>query len=839
MVTYQFNVEIDETDETKEDLHIWKSCDATGNRPPPMIIETLIDTKDLTNRQSLIVIGEDGRRWDVEEALNSSLDSSDGTGHRSRAEVVLERWIVQLGEPPREMPKDIAPVLPRTYKNSIVLFRSLYACTRYLPAWKFGRKLFNARSSSTSPQLKYRILQGPHYNRTTRNDPLTTPLYNSDQKITEPFVFDPIDSPAGPISVRVIFRSNCNFQIDNSEAVLSSRFMGMDEQSFGPSLGCEQESRRRPDAANRTRTEIGSLPSARENALRPDHGQAYGSMSTFHAVGPTTGTSPMSALRNAPVAGSESPEDMVTRKVPPNLRSAQGSRSSLRSTDGAGGAGRRPSVSFQPFKAPSLSASPSQHEPIIGSMPRGSLGKTSPLAALVEARNPSYLAPSSRSSPSAGEPPPSGTGSPKPLAPQRFSSSFGHRKGKLSTGGSSRTEDDNSSGKASIVSSNAQPGSGILAEGETSSGDLQTDDDNIQDFLKLLNQKKDLKSFRSPSSSAGAEASTRRTSAALQKFQGMRGPNAALSESMSSSLMLQRSSTTSGRQPSTAPPMIAGTSLPVSTSPGKPVSPHTPHTPTVPSRLSANSIVDYRESSNNQGIQATNQGQMQRSNGIQDPNTGAIDIPTSPRSFNPSYRRSSSAAYGRALPLEDDEMFPFGLRSASLGVDAERPSLSLEALAAYPGGQPQDESEATASNIEQQDSAFGPTFDTTEPCGDAPSQHMPSSSRDGPGAYAFRGGLYRPRIGRRSSGRGETASQGSSSSIVDRGSASGSSFDRGGRYNASRPTSNFDDEEPLLFAMGDLTQSRRSLEDQRGSASERGGGDSGASSRRASRRGGY
>ena len=797
-----------------------------------MIIETLIDTTELTNQQTLIVIGEDGRRWDVEEALNASSLSSDGNGKSSETEVVLERWTVQLGDPPKEIPQDTTPVLPRTYKNSIVLFRSLFACTRYLPAWRFGRKLFNGRSSPNTPRLKYRILQGPRSERGLEKDPLNMPLYNGTEKITEPYLFDPIDSPAGPLSIRADFRTNCNFRIDDSEAVLSSRFMGMDERSFEPSLGRKQTSVRRPDPTQRTRTEVGSLQPTREGVPRPDHGQAYGSMSTFHTVGPSTGTSPMSALRNAQVAGSESPEDIVNRKVPPSLRSAQGSRSSLRSADGVGATGRRPSVSFHPFKAPSLSASPSQLELTAGSIPRGSLGKASPLAALAEARNPSHLAPSSRSSPSAGETLPAGSDSPKPPASQRFSSSFGHRKGKLSAGGSSRTEDDNSSGKASIVSSNAQPGSGILAEGEASSGDLQTDDDNIQDFLQLLSQKKDLTSFKPQRSSGGSDTSTKRTSAALHKFQGMKGTNTALSESMTASLVLQRSPTSAVRQPAVAP--LAAISI--STSP-KPVSPHTAHAPAIPSRLSANSIVDYRDPHERDRPQTKSREKEPRSREIHDSNTGAIDIPTSPRTFNPSFRRSSSAAYGRAMPLEDED-FPFGQRSASLGVDAERPPLSPGTLAGYLISHVQDESEVTAFNTEQQDSAFGPTFDTTESSGPAANEQLPSN-RDVPGASPFRGGPYRPRIGPRGSGRGDTPSQGSSSSLVERGSASGSSLDRGGRYSTSRPTSHFDDEEPLLFAMGDLAQSRRSLEDARASNPERGGADSGASSRRGSRRGGY
>ena len=801
-----------------------------------MIIEMLIDTRDLTNKQSLVVVDEDGKRWDVAEAFNSLSDSEGGKSDASDVEVVLERWIVQLGEPPRDMPKEIAPVLPRIYKNSIVLFRSLFACCRVLPAWRFGRRLYSGRTSSKSPKLKYRIMQGPDLDRHNRNDPLTTPLYASHERVAEPFVFEPIASPAGPVSVRVDFRSNCDFQIENSETVLSSRFMGMDEQSFEPSLGREI-SGKGADVPRRSRTEVGSLPSRREPTGRPDQGQVYGSMSTFHAVGPLTSTSPMSALRNAQVAASESPEDNVTRKVPPNLRSAQGSRSSLRSADGVGSGGRRPSVSFQPFKTPSLSASPSQHEPITGSMPRGSLGKSSPLAALVEARNPVHLAPSLRSSPSTGEILPTTSGSPKPPASQRFSSSFGHRRGKLSTGGSSRTEDDNSSGKASINSSNAQPGSGVLAEGETSSGDLQTDDDSIQDFLKLLNQKKDLKSFRSPSSSAGADVSTRRTSAALHKFQGMRDTNAALSESLSSSLMLQQSSSSSSRQLSSVPPMVAATSISVSTSPGKPASPHTPHTPAIPSRLSANSIAEYQDPSHPR-LSSVDRESEQRSRDTQHPGTGAIDIPTLPR-FNPSYRRSSSVAHGKVLPSDDDEVNPFGQRSASLGLDAERAPLSPEALAAYPGGFSHEESNTAVSSTEQQDSSYGPTFDTTEP-GDFTGHNRPSSSRDGAAAPSYRSRSYRARIGRPNSGNGSTPPQDSSSSLIGESNANSSSFHPGTTYTSSRPVNYFDDEEPLLFAMGDLIQSRRSLEDPRaGSSLERGGADSSGSSRRGSRRGGF
>lgn len=809
-----------------------------------MIVELYLDIQDLTNDQSMVIIDEQGRRWDVEEALNKSQSSSTGaSGQSSRSEVVVERWVVQLGQSPGEIPQDLSTINPRTYKNTVVLLRSLYSFSRLLPAWKIGKRPSKTGSTLKSPKLRYRITQGPQSRQDSKTDRLAIPLLKRDDDVLDTYIFDPIDSPAGPFCLQVTYRKQCDFRIDTSEAFLSSRFMGMDDQYFEPSLGRREDPNKRRNRP--TNEAAGSLPPNRRDSVPPpDQGQAYGSLSTFHQPGPPTSSSPLSALRAARIAGSESPEDTVSRRAPPNSRSAQGSRSSLRSADSGPGFGRRPSVSFMPFKSPSLSASPSQAEQLMTSVPRGSLGKASPLAALAEARAPSTLGPygsvPSRGSPIAADVPSSISSSPKPGPPQRYSSSFGHRKAKLSVGGSSRTEDDNSSGKASLNSSNAQPGSGVLAEGGGgSSGSIQTDDDNISDFLKLLDQKKDLKSFRHSSDQAATEASTRRTSAALNKFQRMRDSNDALYSSMSSSHLLHRSSSSSSRQLSSVPPMVAGTSVSPSSSPGKPISPHTPHTPAVPSRLSANSTIEYPRRVPSRGEDrrprptATDGAQDTRSN--RDSSTGAIDIPNSPRPIHPSYRRSSSAAQqARNMPDEEDEMFPFGMRSASLGVD-DRPPVSFGALAGMHEGDAPDDSAVAAPSVENRESTFGSRFDAEQ-------SHRPQPSsferREEASSLQTRATPYRPRIGR-GSGRG-TPPQASSSSLAERGSVSGSSDHRGSRTSFPRPPSNFEDDEPLLFAMSDFgatQQSHRSLEDNRGV--ERGGSDSGGSSRRGSRRGGY
>ena len=811
-----------------------------------MIIEVYISAQGLTNNQNLLIVDEQGRRWDVEEALNNSQYSSAGSSDQSsQYEVVIERWVIQLGQSPGEIPQDLSIINPRIYKNAVVLLRSLYAFSRLLPAWKISKRLAKAGSAPRRPTPRYRIMQGAEYKQDSKKDHLTTPLFKGDDDVVDKYVFEPVDSPAGPLCLEVTYRNQCDFRIDESEAFLSSRFVGMEDQYFEPSLGRREgpSIQRKDFAARPTTGAAGSLPHNRRDSIpRPDQGQAYGSMSTFHQPGPPTSSSPLSALRAAQIARSESPEDTLARKSPANTRSAQGSRSSLRSADGSLGAGRRPSVSFMPFKSPSLSASPSQAEQLMTSVPRSSLGKASPLAALAEARAPSTLGPygsvPSRGSPNAADVPSSISNPPKPGPPQRYSSSFGHRKAKLSIGGGSKTEDDNSSGKTSLNSSNAQPGSGVLAEGgNASSGSIQTDDDNISDFIKLLDQKKDLKSFRHSNDQAATEASTKRTSAALNKFQRMRDSNDALYSSMSSSHLLHRSSSSSSRQLSSVPPMVAGTSVSPSSSPGKPISPHTPHTPAVPSRLSANSTIEYPHRVPSRGEDrhprptATNVPKDARGN--RDSSTGAIDIPNSPRLFHPSYRRSSSAAQqARNMPYEDDEIFPFGMRSASLGVD-DRPAVSLGTLAGMHEGDVPDESAVPVPGVETREYAFESRFD-------AERSNQPQLSsfehRDEAGSVQSRATPYRPRIGR-GSGRG-TPQQASSS--AERGSVSGGSDHRGSRSSFPRPPSNFEDDEPLLFAMSDFgatQQSHRSVEENR--SGERGGSDSGQSSRRGSRRGGY
>ncbi|KAF1912676.1 autophagy-related protein 13 [Ampelomyces quisqualis] len=796
-----FNVILVDSDDLQQRLTEWKTMDAMAGQHPPLFIEVYLDISGLGHKQSLVIHDDEGKRWDVAAALNAAEPASRSNPTTRPTQLLVERWKIYVGDKDSVHPSHLNEPLPNVYKKAVVLFRSLYANLRLLPAFRYNRSMAKQPASHVSLKLNYRVTNGD--SKSPHPDTLSLPLFpsSSQDPVTTTRHFGSTNSPAGPLSVSVEYREACEFSVDDSESLLSSQFMGLDDTYH------EQKPRL---------VQVpGSLPVNKLNAQEtPDAGQAYGSLSTFHQVGPPTGTSPISALRAARDMPSSSPTETPPQKLPPNHRTAQGSKSSFRSTE-TPSYQRRTSVSFQPFKAGSLSSSPAPGL-IAPSSPGSSLGRPSSSfgrtvvpSSLNQPRNRTSLnalpqaalrAPSLPNETAIAS---SASSSPKPAPITRYSSSFGHRRSKFSSGGGSKTEDDNlSSGKGSATSS-VQRGSDTLNEGEGgSSGEVRTDDENISDFLKLLESKKDLRSFNR-SDNAARDASMRKTTAQLGKYQRMRDSHTALSDSVSSSTMLHRSSSSSSRQLSSVPAMIAGTSISTASSPGKPISPHTPHTPAIPSRLSANSIIDY---------DAPIRSRAGRSSREQDPvnleeqtegddGTTAIDIPLSPRPWNYPRRSSSVAQQNRNLPEDEPDMF--GVRAASLPAEEVDRARDLQRITS---------ADLTPSGLLAQTESLASAGHDIQGSGDANSRdHLqrPSSASNCP---AKRSTNLRT--------RGDGFFSGSSTSLATGSTGGTSSTERQSRYNFNSRAANLDDDEPLLFQMSEIGAggSRRSLEEARGGA---------------------
>lgn len=814
-----FNLNIDESDVLSKELALWAGFDIPDMMPPALVVEIYLDTAELARNQSLVIFDERGRRWDVAEAMTyvGELRGTSRIKQARKTRVVLERWTISLGDAESDPNSPSSPEGPNIYKRAIVFFRALYAHLRFMPAWKFSRRMAKQPATLNSLRPAYRILPGQADRHSV--DPLCTPLYPTGDPTVETHIFPRTSTLVGPMTVEVTYRTNCDFRLDESEAYLSSQLMRMDDQYFQPSLGKNQTRRM---TSTTMANEVGSLPinvsgKGLDNAV--ERNQAYGSLATFHYAGPPTASSPISALRTAQELASISPSEGFARNLPSSEPMSSSSRRSSRSDDAAPAFHRKTSIPFQPFKAGSLSSSPARG---IGSSPLSGVPfpRTSTLGdALAKSRIPSAGSLQSTSVkpslalttelPSA----PLDATSPKTAPLTRYSSSFGNRRTRTSFTGitaigasTSRSEEDNTSSGRPSPASSTQPGSGLVpASGGGSSGNIATDDDNISDFLKLLEQKKDLKSFNRRDE-AFKDASAKRTTAALSKYRGLRDSHSALTESLSTSLMLHRSSSSSSRQLSGIPPTLVGASVSTSSPPGKAMSPHTPHTPAIPSRLSANATIDDDIESELNGSRPRSSRERSRRREEQTPvrssgrGSSAIDIPTSPQRY-PHVRRSSSAnQHPRALEEE------FGMRSASLPVE-ERPELSMSEILALQ--QPLARNVATA-----QANAVEPVSGTRSRV--VPMHRKVSSSTDStdvPRASGSVGGFgvaqqnYASRCGRNLAGRGSSSSFGTGSGMSDRPS----------RYGFSARAAALDDDEPLLFTMSELgSQSRKSLEEGRG-----------------------
>ncbi|KAJ5669567.1 Autophagy-related protein 13 [Penicillium macrosclerotiorum] len=853
-----FNVELEETDALREQLWTWRTCDAIDHRPPPLIIETYLDGRGLTNNQSLVILDENGKRWDVRESLAGARGPNANPQQADADEIILERWTIELGEAAGDLPVDLGALLPTVYKKSIILFRSLFTYSKFLPAWKFSQRGTKLRRSPAL-QIRYRVIDGSRPRSGRSPDSLTVPLYEGHGKVVDTYRFGVTESPAGPFSVSVAYRTNCDFRVDDSEALLSSRFMGADDDIFRPSLPSEDAPRLNP--------EVGSVPVEKRTVESPDCSRAYGSLSTFHQVGPTTGASPISALRAArdSAVGSSSPSDSPSKKLLPAAKIAPPGRAAQLAGEGdSSNFARRPSVSFQAFKAPPLSASPVVMEPALGVSPRTSSTRVS-TGTSAESRvmpPPSTAASARRTAALASEQAiaSSNSASPKTAPLSRYSSSFSHRRGRPSSGGTPKIDDDNSSGRASAASSNVQPSSGLFAEAAgTSAESIHADDENISEFLKMLDTGKDL---MNPSRSTSIQSSQRKptaTSAALARFRGMRESNAALSDSISSSMHMHRSSASSSKHLSGVPPMVAGTSISTASSPGKPISPHTPHTPAIRSRLSSNSVADDIAIEHDRRVtHVEHDSPLEENPNLENSQSAAliaaaIDIPTSPRVFAPAYRRSSSAAQRRRPTTSDDEeMFPFVLRSMSLGAE-DTPHL---------GPTQQQQTDYENSDVDptvgrRSSSADDPSSSAAAATGTITGRSQPVP---GPSATSSSSNVYQPRFassrGRGFSGGHSLSSASSSlargaiipSHLAERDDRDGSGSNSGNstmelrRGSGQRPSigrgppsqTPFEDDEPLLFAMSDFGASRRSLEENR--HGNHGGTDSNGGSRRGSGR---
>lgn len=140
-----------------------------------------------SNLESVIVdviLGQRRNEWDPNEF-----------GFENKSENIIERWVVQYAS--RNTSRDSGRRSNSTTlsKKLILLLRSLYVTIRLLPAYKLFRKL-NSSGQIRSYQLGHRVSS------------FVEPFTHREEVEMQPFVFTPVDTSFGRLSILVFYKSS-------------------------------------------------------------------------------------------------------------------------------------------------------------------------------------------------------------------------------------------------------------------------------------------------------------------------------------------------------------------------------------------------------------------------------------------------------------------------------------------------------------------------------------------------------------------------------------------------------------------------------------------------------
>lgn len=603
-------------------MKLWKLADPQVDSIPPLVVETYLDLRDLGPQHSLILTDSTGKTWEV-------------TKGTKRNEVVLERWIVEfipaLGDSKDldwdDSSKESQPTA--IYKQAVILMRSLYSYSRILPAWNLRRKLSRSKLTVSPLKVGCRILNGAHRIPSKGRVGLTKQIKELGESELEAFSFTDVKTALGNLRISVSYRYECNFSVGDMESVLSNHFYDLDKSRIAAAARRQSVSTLPYNPASlpspSRSLEGGSSMASRINVYKHHAKHAsYASSADFpieHASGNAM-SSPTDVVPKDRRLSNLSIRDSAYSPVTNQIYTGSGTPPTGSVTSSHSPTSARPSVSFiQPFKTPSLSASPSD-TPMVGtpnttyfsrppSFPR--TGSNSSLVASLRIPGRSMSNASNTSVNSYTRAPGSvGVASDNAIS-SSISSSRSSSVPKFSSSFSSRGSNWNRSGS---ISSGTRPkrlsnaGENPSSLGSNSSFDpgasfLIDDDDGLGEFRQMVESIRTANSTNSVLLSGGSSASSSSVlfgstsrpiatsgfmgastsdSDVLSKFQNMKTNHSVLSDSLIGSQ--HRSPDRSETSSSSSPHANQGSYPIPSSSPPSVARSISQHTPSVPSRLS-------------------------------------------------------------------------------------------------------------------------------------------------------------------------------------------------------------------------------------------------------------
>lgn len=399
-----------------------------------------------------------------------------------KQEVVLERWLIEFDQ---KMSSQATDELPLIYKQAIILFRTLYGYSRLMPAYKLKKKNMNKLS------LGNKILDGSQPISSKGRIGLSKSIINQpDSPHTTQKNFTPISTSMGALRISIAYRNHYDFCLHEHEEVLSAQFGKRDEDtrklmSLSPSSSLSSSKDQSP-------------LSIKEQSLSPEKGlkrEPYRVGS--REISPTPG--PISA-------GTQVGQPSMVQNIPSSLE-RKVSITSNKSISNASLAAflRNPRSSTPSTNAVPITGGNSNH-PYGSSIPKSVSSSTGHDDVLFSQPDSSNNTP-------------------------RFSSSFGSRASRRFSNTSIRQQ---------------TPLSDYFAHGNSVDAALSGlyVDDDINDFVRMIDSKSDLKLGRSSTDDSiktrpVIESADSSDAAVLRRYQLLKGKHQQLSDSVNASVILQ------------------------------------------------------------------------------------------------------------------------------------------------------------------------------------------------------------------------------------------------------------------------------------------------------------
>ncbi|TFK23887.1 hypothetical protein FA15DRAFT_705075 [Coprinopsis marcescibilis] len=534
-----FNLETPDSDLfTREAREVYKNISlAPQPGPPPLEIQVVIAVPELANNQVLVYLTPEGSRARIEPTPRF---------------IVLETWTLSFA--PRRGNEDhsIDVALPTIYKHGIPLFRSLYSLLRVLPTWKLYKRLKRRTGGPhhLSIQLRVRGVHDADHVTLNLDTPLSASVLSTPLS-TQTHTFSPVPHPLGSLTLSARYLEAPNFQLEELESVLSSKFISQDLDGGGDFVPTLTKNHQRDSSIGSSNSNSNSVMQ-RSPPKRADEGTSIADRFILPPVRatPSTGRTipqPPRQLASGDFAGSihnQSPSGLAISRIRkeslgsspspslsirdlpagipfsttnPSLSSLSSSPSSgplpirrphlnpFKSNTVSSASGSSPSLSIRQAGLPSDSPVTHSRSTSIsgtaGRPPHSPIGATLPSPGLDAGKRPgtSGSGGSANSNSDLRDSPDDGRVGVPPR--KRYSSSFGHRYANSvgSTGGASGEGGGSASGRSTPAHQPTGLGIEVPRERKESTAGLMgsfvstaTDDDDISIFVQEIDSRKPL-----------------------------------------------------------------------------------------------------------------------------------------------------------------------------------------------------------------------------------------------------------------------------------------------------------------------------------------------------------